>query len=44
MAEHESSKIETVFEEQGSLRKPGLVGRAVRLYLGHGFFGPSTPC
>ncbi len=34
MAEHESSKIETVFEEQGSLRKPGLVGRAVRFVFG----------
>ena len=25
MAEHETSKTETVFEEQGSLRKPGLI-------------------
>ncbi len=34
MADHPSRKIKTVFEEQGSLRKPGLIGRAVRLVFG----------
>ena len=34
MAEHENSRIETVFEEQGSLRKPGPIGRVVRFLLG----------
>jgi hypothetical protein len=34
MAERESSKVETVFEEQGSLTKPGPIGRIVRFLFG----------
>ncbi len=34
MAEDQSRKIETVFEEQGSLRKPGPIGRASRFVFG----------
>ena len=34
MAERESSKVETVFEEQGSLTKPGPIWRIVRFLCG----------
>ncbi len=33
MADRPTDKIETFFEEQGSLRRPGFVGRAVRSHL-----------
>jgi hypothetical protein len=34
MVEPPTNKIETVFEEPGSLRKPGFIGRAVRFAFG----------
>lgn len=34
MSERPTDKIETFFEEQGSLRKPGFIGRVVRFLLG----------
>ncbi len=34
MSDRPTDKIETFFEEQGSLSKPGLIGRAVRLIFG----------